>query len=47
MRFFTFVKYTIIRVLPVLVAHFDYELGQIDVTMAFLHGKLDESTTRF
>lgn len=36
------VKYTTIRVILALVAHFNWELEQLDVKTAFLHGELDE-----
>ena len=37
------VKHTSIRVLLALVAKFDFELEQLDVKTAFLHGDLDET----
>ncbi|KAL2250110.1 UNVERIFIED_CONTAM: Retrovirus-related Pol polyprotein from transposon TNT 1-94 [Sesamum indicum] len=36
------VKYTTVRVILTLTAHFDWELKQMDVKTAFLHGDLDE-----
>ncbi|KAL2505550.1 putative gag-pol polyprotein [Abeliophyllum distichum] len=36
------VKYTTIRVMLALVAYFDWELEQLNVKTAFLHGELDE-----
>lgn len=36
------VKYTTIRVMLAFVAYFDWELEQLDVKTAFLHGDLDE-----
>jgi len=36
------VKYTTIRVMLALVAHFNWELEQLDVKTAFLHGDLEE-----
>ncbi|KAL2236677.1 UNVERIFIED_CONTAM: Retrovirus-related Pol polyprotein from transposon TNT 1-94 [Sesamum indicum] len=36
------VKYTTVRVILALTAHFDWELKQMDVKTAFLHGDLDE-----
>lgn len=36
------VKYTTIRTMLTLVAHFNWELEQLDVKTAFLHGELDE-----
>ena len=36
------VKHTSIRVVLALVARFDWELEQMDVMTAFLHGSLDE-----
>ena len=36
------VKHTSIRAVLVLVAHYDLELEQLDVKMAFLHGNLEE-----
>ena len=37
------VKHRSIRVLLAMVAHFDMELEQMDVKIAFLHVKLDET----
>jgi len=37
------VKHSLIRVLLVMVAHFDMELEQMDVKTTFLHGKQDET----
>ena len=31
-----------IRIMLILVAHFDYEIWQMDVRTAFLHGELDQ-----
>ena len=36
------VKHSFIRVLLALIVHFDLELSQLDVKIAFLHGDLDE-----
>ena len=36
------VKHTSIRVLMSIVAQFDWELEQLDVKIAFLHGDLEE-----
>ncbi|KAL2231326.1 UNVERIFIED_CONTAM: Retrovirus-related Pol polyprotein from transposon TNT 1-94 [Sesamum indicum] len=36
------VKYTTVRIILALAAHFDWELKQMDVKTAFLHGDLDE-----
>ena len=36
------VKHTLIRVLMSIVAQFDWELEQLDVKTAFLHGDLEE-----
>ncbi|KAL2239854.1 UNVERIFIED_CONTAM: Retrovirus-related Pol polyprotein from transposon TNT 1-94 [Sesamum indicum] len=36
------VKYTTVRIILALTAHFDWELKQMDVKTAFLHGDLDE-----
>lgn len=35
------VKFTSVRIMLVLVAHFDWELKQVNVTTAFLHGDFD------
>ncbi|KAL0315451.1 UNVERIFIED_CONTAM: Retrovirus-related Pol polyprotein from transposon TNT 1-94 [Sesamum radiatum] len=37
------VKYTTVRIILALTAHFDWELKQMDVKTAFLHGDLDEN----
>ncbi|GAA0165602.1 transmembrane signal receptor [Lithospermum erythrorhizon] len=37
------VKFTTVRIMLVLVAHFNWELKQMDVTTAFLHGDLDKN----
>ena len=37
------IKYTTIRVMLVLAAHNDWEIEQMDVKTAFLHGDLDET----
>ncbi|CAH9139773.1 unnamed protein product [Cuscuta epithymum] len=37
------VKFTTIRIILALVAHFNWELKQMDVTTAFLHGDLDKN----
>jgi len=43
MRFFSpVIKYTTIRVMLALIAHYNLELEQMDVKTAFLHGDLDE-----
>ena len=36
------VKFTTVRIMLALVAHFNWELKQMDVTTAFLHGDLDK-----
>ncbi|KAL0431935.1 UNVERIFIED_CONTAM: Retrovirus-related Pol polyprotein from transposon TNT 1-94 [Sesamum radiatum] len=36
------VKYTTVRIILALVAHYDWEFKQMDVKTAFLHGDLDE-----
>lgn len=36
------IKYTTIRTMLALVVHFNWELEQLDVITAFLHGELDE-----
>lgn len=36
------VKFTTVRIMLALVAHYDWELKQMDVTTAFLHGDLDK-----
>ena len=36
------VKFTTVRIMLALVAHFDWEMKQMDVTTAFLHGELDK-----
>ena len=45
--FSSVVKYTTIRVMLALVAYFDWELEQLDVKTAFLHGDLDEKIFMF
>ena len=37
------VKFTTVRIMLALVAHFNWELKQMDVTTAFLHGDLDKN----
>ncbi|KAL0312996.1 UNVERIFIED_CONTAM: Retrovirus-related Pol polyprotein from transposon TNT 1-94 [Sesamum radiatum] len=37
------VKYTTVRIILALTAHFNWELKQMDVKTAFLHGDLDET----
>ncbi|KAL2251492.1 UNVERIFIED_CONTAM: Retrovirus-related Pol polyprotein from transposon TNT 1-94 [Sesamum indicum] len=37
------VKYTTVRIILALTAHFDWELKQMDVKTTFLHGDLEES----
>ncbi|KAL2230649.1 UNVERIFIED_CONTAM: Retrovirus-related Pol polyprotein from transposon TNT 1-94, partial [Sesamum indicum] len=37
------VKYTTVRIILALTAHYDWELKQVDVKTAFLHGDLDEN----
>ena len=37
------VKFTTVRIMLALVAHFDWEMKQMDVTTAFLHGELDKN----
>ncbi|KAL2227396.1 UNVERIFIED_CONTAM: Retrovirus-related Pol polyprotein from transposon TNT 1-94 [Sesamum indicum] len=37
------VKYTTVRIILALTAHYDWELKQMDVKTAFLHGDLDEN----
>ena len=40
------VKYTTIKVMLALVAHFNWELEQLDVKTAFLHGDFEEKIYR-
>jgi hypothetical protein len=40
--FFPVVRYTSIRAVLALVAHYDMALDQMDVKTAFLHGDLEE-----
>ncbi|KAL0284831.1 UNVERIFIED_CONTAM: Retrovirus-related Pol polyprotein from transposon TNT 1-94 [Sesamum angustifolium] len=37
------VKYTTVRIILALTAHFNWELKQMDVKTAFLHGDLEEN----